>query len=52
MDDMMMQSLRLSRDLIMATIEENEVTTEAQMKLMGLWHQISKVIGYPEHEGL
>jgi hypothetical protein len=52
MDQIMMQSLAVSRDLITATLEDQTITKEHQMKLMALYHQISQVIGYPTHYGL
>ena len=52
MDDMMLQSLRLSADLIVATIEQEQIGSEKATELMALWHSIRKVTGYPQHHGL
>jgi hypothetical protein len=52
MDETMRKSLEVSADLILATLEDQTITREHQMKLMGLWHGIRKVIGYPTHYGL
>jgi hypothetical protein len=52
MDDIMRASLAVSRDLITVTLNDTSIMTEEVHKLMALYHQISKVIGYPEHYGL
>jgi hypothetical protein len=51
-DDVMRKSLEVSADLILVTLEDTAILPEHAHKLMGLWHEIRKVIGYPEHYGL